>query len=113
MAWRKRQSVSVPEQLARFVPGEWPSARCPHEALRMWKDACADWLAADSDYWPSPGVSRWWLAGGSRRSLPFGEYGCAVDVLREYGRLRREMSPCPDEYQPARTWTNGPPPGGS
>jgi hypothetical protein len=43
----------------------------------------------------------WWLAGGSRRRLPFGEYGCAIDVLRESGRYRAGMGPCPGEARPA------------
>jgi hypothetical protein len=34
----------------------------------------------------------WWLAGGSRSSLPFGEYGCAIDLLREEIRYRREIN---------------------
>jgi hypothetical protein len=105
--WRK-QAGAVPEQLARFVPAEWPGAGCPHEALRMWKHACADWLAADTGKQPRPGASadesRWWLAGGSRRALPFGEYGDAVDVIREAGRYRRSMPPCPAEYRPAQHW---------
>jgi len=81
-------------------------AGCPHEALRAWQEACAGWLAADTARQPRPGAgadfNRWWLAGGSRRLLPFGEYGCAIDVLREAGRYSRAMTPCPDEYRPAQ-----------
>jgi hypothetical protein len=94
----------VPERLARFIASEWRGA-CPHEQLDAWKDAAADWLAADSDREPrrGPGTewNRWWLAGGSRRRLPFGEYGDAVDLLREQVRYRRDMPPRPGEYRPA------------
>jgi hypothetical protein len=107
------RDAGVPEQLCRFVPSEWPGAGCPHEALDMWMRAAADWLAADSTREPRPGArpedSRWWLAGGSRRALPFGEYGCAIDLLREEIRYRRGMTPCPHEYRPAVHWVNGDP----
>ena len=96
----------MPEELCRFVPAEWPGAGCPHEALDMWKRAAADWLAADSTRQPRPGAEpdcdRWWLAGGTRRRLPFGEYGDAVDVLRESGRIAGELRPCPHEVRPAQ-----------
>jgi hypothetical protein len=98
----------VPERLCRFVVSEWPAAGCPHEALDQWKQACAAWLAADSTREPGPG-GVWWLAGGTRRALPFGEYGCAIDLLREERRYRRDMPPCPHEFRPAQHWTNGPP----
>ena len=107
------RDAGVPEQLCRFVPSEWPGAGCPHEALDMWMRAAADWLAADSTREPRPGArpedSRWWLAGGSRRALPFGEYGCAIDLLREEIHYRRAMTPCPHEYRPAVHWVNGDP----
>jgi hypothetical protein len=86
------RDAGVPEQLCRFVASEWPGAKCPHEALDQWKDACAAWLAEDSTREPRPGGGVWWLAGGSRRSLPFGEYGCAIDLLREEIRYRREIN---------------------
>lgn len=79
MAGWRRQVQCVPEELARFVVSEWPSARCPHEALMMWWRACLAWLAEDS----------------GRRALPFGEYGDCVDVLREAGPLRRQLPVCP------------------
>ncbi len=114
MAWRRHPaSPGVPERLARFVAAEWPDAACPHEALSMWQEACADWLAADSSAEPregqDAGTRRWWRAGWSRRSLPFGEHGDAIDVLRESGRYGEAMAPCPHEYRPAQHWTNGPP----
>jgi hypothetical protein len=103
----------VPERLCRFVPSEWPGAGCPHEALDIWTRAAADWLAADSTRQPRPGAGpdddRWWLAGGSRRRLPFGEYGGALDLLREEIRYRRDMPACPHEYRPAVHWVNGDP----
>jgi hypothetical protein len=100
----------VPERLCRFVVSEWPGAKCPHAALDQWKEACAAWLAEDSTREPRPGGGVWWLAGGTNRRLPFGEYGCAIDLLREDIRYRRDMPPCPHEYRPAQHWTNGPPP---
>lgn len=112
---RRPGTAGIPEQLCRFVASEWPGAACAHEALRMWQEACAEWLAADSGREPLPGAdagsNRWWLAGGSNRCLPFGETGRALDVLREAGRLRRGMPPCPDEYRPAVHQVNGPPKG--
>jgi hypothetical protein len=111
VAWRRHPaSPGVPEELARFVASEWPAAKCPHEALRQWMDACADWLAADSSREPRPGtdgMGRWWLAGRSNRHLPFGQYGDVIDVLRVSGRCRRGMPACPHEYRPAQHWTNG------
>ena len=95
---RRRAPVAVPERLCRFVRSEWPGAGCEHEALRMWERACLDWLAADSARQPRPGAgadfNRSWLAGGSRRVLPFGS---AIDVLREHMRYRRALGPCPSE----------------
>lgn len=85
MRRRQRQRGPVPpERLCRFVAAEWPGARCGHEALSMWADECASWLAADSDAPETrPGCEPWWSAGWSRRVLPFGEFGDAIDVLRE------------------------------
>jgi hypothetical protein len=101
----------VPEQLCRFVASEWPG--CPHEALRAWELACADWLAADSARAPLPGADegagRWWLTGWSNRSLPFGEFGDVIDVLREAERYSRAMTPCPHEVRPAQHWADGSP----
>jgi hypothetical protein len=115
-AMRRRSrpgNSGVPEQLARFIASEWPDAGCPHEALRMWEDACAGWLGADSTRAPKPGsdarANRWWLAGGSNRALPFGEYGDAVDVLREAIRIGHGMPACSGEARPAVHWVNGPP----
>lgn len=106
------RDAGVPEELCRFVPAEWPGG-CVHEQLQAWQDACADWLAADSTRTPRPDgdarSGRWWLAGGSRRHLPFGEHGDGVDVLREAGRIGAQLRPCPHEYRPAQHWTNGPP----
>ena len=92
---RRRQGPgpAVPERLARFVAAEWPGTL--DDALRARKDASADWLAADSERAPHPDMpvddeyQRWWLAGGSRRRLPFGETGRALDVIREGRRYRR------------------------
>jgi hypothetical protein len=75
------------------VRAEWPDAKCPHEALDMWKDAAVAWLAADTTREQQPGGGVWWLAGGTRRALPFGEYGRAIDLLREEIRYRREINP--------------------
>lgn len=95
MAWRRRRaSPAVPERLARFVASEWPSARCGHEAVALWAEACAAWLAAESDA-PPRLASVWWLAGWSRRSLPFGQDGGAIDVLNEQGRYADLVPPCP------------------
>jgi hypothetical protein len=77
-----------------------------HEQLGAWKRAVADWLAADSVRAPQPGADpdddRWWLAGGTRRRLPFGESGHVLDLLREEIRYRRDMPACPSEYRPAQ-----------
>lgn len=106
MAWRRRPDGSgVPEELCRFVAAEWPGG-CVHEQLEAWKQAAADWLAADSTRTPRPGAdpddARWWLAGGTRRRLPFGETGGALDLLREHLRYCRDMPTCPHEYRPAQ-----------
>ncbi len=76
MAWRRRPGHGTPERLARFVASEWPGA-CPHEALDAWRAACLAWVADHPD------------------SLPFGQYGGWLDVLREARRYRRAMTPCP------------------
>jgi hypothetical protein len=98
--------------LCRFVAAEWPGG-CVHEQLTAWKRAAADWLAADSVRAPRPGADpdddRWWLAGGTRRRLPFGESGGALDLLREHLRYDRDMPACPHERRPAVHWVNGPP----
>lgn len=97
----------MPEQLARFVVDEWPGAY-PHESLRAWYVACIDWLAADSARHPRSNEDerspRLWLPGASRRTLPLGEYGGAIDVLREKMRIRRAMGPCPREACDAAAW---------
>jgi hypothetical protein len=108
----RSREAGVPERLCRFVPSEWPGG-CAHEQLNAWKSAAADWLAADTAREPPPGASaddsRWWLAGGTRRRLPFGEYGGALDLLREEIRYRRDIPACPHEYRPAVHWVNGDP----
>ncbi len=95
---RRGGGVGVPERLARFIVSEWPGARCPHEALSWWHEACLDWLAADSTHLPRADAgddfNRCWLAGGSRRVLPFGAYGGGIDALREYRRYRAQMGAC-------------------
>lgn len=99
------REAGVPERLCRFVPSEWPGG-CVHEQLEAWKGACAGWLAADSTRPPRPGADpdddRWWLVGGTRRRLPFGESGRVLDLLREHLRYGRDMSACPHEYRPAQ-----------
>jgi hypothetical protein len=82
VAWRRRVSAGVPERLCRFVAAEWPGADCIHQALRDWEDACLAWVDEH------PG------------SLPFGEYGCGIDVLREAGKYRDRMPLCPKERFP-------------
>jgi hypothetical protein len=96
----------VPEQLCRFVPSEWPEAACRHEALLMWVDACTAWLAEATNRQPHPGAwtelqQMHWLSGDSNRSLPFGESGDAIDVIRAWGEYRHLMTPCAAE---ARRW---------
>jgi hypothetical protein len=59
--------VRRPEELARYVESEWPG----DNPLGAWRDACLAWLRE------SPG-----------RSLPFGEFGDSVDVLRECLRVK-------------------------
>ena len=77
MAGWRRNVHAVPEQLARFVPSEWPDAACPHEALQHWWRAGIAWDKQHPD------------------SLPFGERGDFIDVLREAGCIRRGMPSCP------------------
>jgi hypothetical protein len=79
------RDAGVPEELCRFAPSEWPDAGCGHEALRAWQAAALAWLDGDE-----------------RRALPFGEFGDVVDVLRESGRIGRQLQPCPHEYRPAQ-----------
>ena len=81
-SWR-RGTEGVPERLARFVPSEWPGAWCQHEALQRWQAAALAWEKQHPD------------------SLPFGEHGDFIDVLREVGRLRRDMPACSHEWRPA------------
>ena len=110
MRRRRAPAPAVPEQLARFVAAEWPGG-CPHEQLRAWQGACFAWLAEDSVRQPWPDAdwdfNRTWLAGASRRRLPFGEHGDPLDVLREGRGKRRGIPPCPHEYRPAQYWVNG------
>jgi len=82
MAWRRRVSTGVPEQLARFVAAEWPGADCIHAALEDWTAAALAW------------------AGEHRDCMPFGEYGDCIDVLREARRYREQMPLCPKERFP-------------
>lgn len=49
----------IPPELARFDPADWPTG------IYGWKDAALRWLAEH------PG-----------RTLPFGEFGDVVDILR-------------------------------
>lgn len=99
--------LAVPEQLARFIPDEWPGD-CPHEQLAGWYEACFVWLAAGSEATPPTGwderSARIWLAGRSSRRLPFGEFGGAVDLIREHMRIRRAMGPCSRESADAPSW---------
>lgn len=79
--WRRR-SEGVPESLARFVPAEWPQADCIHQALRDWMHAGLAWVADHRD------------------SLPFGEHGDGIDVIREAGKYRKQMPLSPKERFP-------------
>ena len=88
--WRPREPEGIPEELARFVAGEWPG--CWHDAVRAWARACLAWLDADR-----------------ARELPFGEHGDVIDVLNEWGRLEKAVPPCAKEFRPAQHWLNGPP----
>jgi hypothetical protein len=65
--WRRTDPSAVPEELARFVAAEWPGA----DPIGQWRDAALAWLRED------PG-----------RSLPFGEHGDSIDVIRACYRLR-------------------------
>jgi hypothetical protein len=69
--WRRTDVSAVPEQLARFVAAEWPGA----DPLGDWRDACIRWLRE--------------VEG---RSLPFGEFGDSVDVIRESLRVKMEWA---------------------
>jgi len=82
VAWRRRHSDGTPERLCRFVPSEWPDADCVHQALRDWEDACLAWVKEHPD------------------SLPYGEHGDFIDVLREAAAYRHQMPLCPKERFP-------------
>jgi len=86
----RRRDTGTPEELCRFVAGEWPG-ECVHEQLRAWRQACVTWLA-DAD--------------GESRTLPCGD---VIDLLCEAERLNRQFPPCPREYRPAQHWVNGRP----
>ena len=73
----------MPEELCRFVTSEWAGG-CVHEQLAAWRAACLAWVADHPD------------------SLPFGEYGGWLDVLREAERYGRTVPACPAEYRPAQ-----------
>jgi hypothetical protein len=64
--WLRTDPSAVPEELARFVPSEWPGV----DPLTQWREACLRWLQE------SPGSS-----------LPFGQFGDSVDVIRECRRI--------------------------
>ena len=80
-------------------------------ALMQWYAACITWLAGDSSRGPRRGwdgnPDLLWLAGGSRRALPFGEYGGAVDVLRQMRRYRGDLGPCPLHSGPGEYHVRG------
>jgi hypothetical protein len=80
--WPQRRVLRepAPEQLARFVPSEWPG----EDPLVEWRNACLVWLRE------APG-----------RRLPFGVFGDSVDVFRECLRVRRRAAGSPDP-PPAR-----------
>ena len=60
--WREPARELPPDRL--FHPFEWPS-------VDEWRVAALEWLDA-----------------GPGRSLPFGQHGDAVDVIRESARLK-------------------------
>jgi len=66
--WRRTDAATVPKPLRRYDESEWPGPD-------QWRDACIQWLRE------SPG-----------RSLPFGEYGDSVAVIRESARIKMEMA---------------------
>jgi hypothetical protein len=79
----RSRGAGVPEELARFVPADWPDADCIHDALEDWRHACLEWVKEH------PGA------------LPIGEFGDAVDVLRADMAYENAMPPCPKRYRPA------------
>lgn len=78
------RDAGVPERLARFAASDWPDADCVHDALRDWRGACLEWVRAHPD------------------SLPFGEHGDVIDVLRADIAYANRMPPCPKRYRPAQ-----------
>ena len=84
MATWRRRTETVPKQLARFAPSDWPDADCIHDALRDWRGACLEWVKEHPD------------------SLPFGEHGDVIDVLRADIAYAAGMPPCPKRRRPAQ-----------
>jgi hypothetical protein len=64
------------------VPSEWADADCVHQALRDWMAAGLAWVKEHPD------------------SLPFGEHGDFIDVIREARAYRERMPLCPKERFP-------------
>jgi hypothetical protein len=69
--WRRPDPGTIPKPLRRYVENDWPG----HDPIGQWRDACIQWLRE------SPG-----------RSLPFGEYGDSVAVIRESARIKMELA---------------------
>ena len=69
--WRRTDAATVPKPLRRYDESDWPG----HDPIGQWRDAALEWLRED------PG-----------RSLPFGEFGDSVAVIRESARIKMEMA---------------------
>jgi hypothetical protein len=69
--WRRTDPGAIPKPLRRFIESEWPG----HDPIGQWRDAALAWLRED------PG-----------RSLPLGEFGDSVAVIRESARLKMELA---------------------
>jgi hypothetical protein len=70
MARHRRTDLGqIPERLARYVASEWPGG------IGEWEAAALAWLREDDG-----------------RSLPFGEFGDSIDVLKMVYRLKMGLA---------------------
>ncbi len=82
---RRWSSSSRRLPLGVRADGRVAAPDCIHDALRDWRRACLEWVKEH------PG-----------QSLPFGEHGDVIDVLRADIAYAYRMPPCPKRFRPAQ-----------